>query len=687
MKRSDRNTQGHNRLGRLLKGTAVVLGAGLLAFGAWRAVADDATAKRSPADSQAKPPAEKAPAGKEVRPAQVDPRSGRLDLEIVQEEPLPAEQAAAQMTLPEGFKATLAAAEPEIRQPIALTIDGRGRLWVAECYSYPIWRDTGSDRILIFEDTDGDGRLDSRKVFWDQGNYLTGLEVGFGGVWVCSAPHLLFIPDADGDDVPDGQPQIVLDGWSNQGVHNVVNGLAWGPDGWLYGLNGITAPSRVGKPGTPDDQRVALNCGVWRYHPTRETFEVVAHGTTNPWGLDWDDYGQAFITNCVISHLFHVVPGAHFQRMFGDDLNPYVYGLMPACCDHLHWGGGKWTDSRGGHGAHSAAGGGHAHSGAMIYLGDNWPQNYRNSILMGNIHGKRLNRDILQRTGSGYIARHAPDFMLSNDQWFRALDCQVGPDGGVWVIDWSDTGECHERDAHGAHHDSGRIFKVTYGTPKRVPDLQLDAASDADLVRRQLHQNDWHVRTARRILQERAAAGADMTEVGRQLRAMFREQEDVRRKLRALWTLYAIGQADPDFLAEQLDHESDQVRLWAVRLLVDRAPLPGALPTLANLPADEVLPSPAVLKRFAVMAADDPSAQVRLELASALQRLPLKERWPIAEALVGHEHDADDANLPPMIWYGIEPLVPTDKARALKLAAACKIPLVRQHIARRAVAQ
>ena len=687
MKRSDFPSQGRCWLFGLLQGTAILSAAGLLVFGTWRAAADDAAAKPNQADPQAKAPADNAEKPKEVRPAQVDPRSGRLDLEIQQELPLPPEQAAAGMTLPEGFKATLAAAEPEIRQPIAMAIDDRGRLWVAECYSYPVWSEKGRDRILIFEDTDGDGRLDNRKVFWDQGNYLSGLEVGFGGVWVCCAPNLLFIPDADGDDVPDGEPKVILDGWSNQGVHNVVNGLAWGPDGWLYGLNGITAPSKVGKPGTPDDKRVALNCSVWRYHPTRETFEVVAHGTTNPWGLDWDDYGQAFITNCVISHLFHVVPGAHFQRMFGDDLNPYVYGLMPACCDHLHWGGGKWTDSRGGQGAHSIAGGGHAHSGAMIYLGDNWPESYRNSILMGNIHGKRLNRDILERSGSGYIARHAPDFMLSNDQWFRGLDFQVGPDGGVWLIDWSDTGECHERDAHGAHHDSGRIFKITYGTPKRVTGLPLSAASNEELVRRQLHENDWHVRTARRLLQERSAAGADMTEVARQLRAMFREQEDVRRKLRALWTLYAIGQADRDFLAEQLNHESDQVRLWAVRLLVDRAPLPDALPKLADLPADEVLPSPAVLKRFAEMAAMDPSAQVRLELASALQRLPLEQRWPIAEALVTHEEDADDPNLPLLIWYGVEPLVPANKARALKLVAACKIPLVRQHIARRAVAQ
>src|SRR5262249_19429488 len=181
-----------------------------------------------------------------------------------QPNPVPLAEAAKRMTLPKGFSAMLCAGEPEVRQPIAMAFDDRGRLWVAECYSYPNWKEKGHDRILIFEDTKGTGRFDHRKVFWDQGNYLTGLLPGFVGVWVCCSPSLLFIPDRNGDDVPDGPPQVVLDGWSNKGVHNVVNALTWGPDGWLYGCNGITAPSKVGKPGTPDDKRLDINCGIWR---------------------------------------------------------------------------------------------------------------------------------------------------------------------------------------------------------------------------------------------------------------------------------------------------------------------------------------------------------------------------------------------------------------------------------------
>lgn len=250
--------------------------------------------------------------------------------------PLAPKEAPLRMKLPDGFRATLFAGEPDVVQPIALSFDDRGRLWVAECYSYPKWHsnpDEGKDRILILEDTDGDGQFDVRKVFQSKLANVSGLLYGFGGVWVCASPNLLFIPDRNGDDVPDGPPEVVLDGWSLKAQHNVFNGLTWGPDGWLYGCNGIVATSLVGAPGTPEAQRTPMNCGVWRYHPVKKQFEAVTHGTTNPWGLDFDDFGQMFITNCVIHHLWHAVPGAHFQRMYGDDLNPNVYRLMTSIAD------------------------------------------------------------------------------------------------------------------------------------------------------------------------------------------------------------------------------------------------------------------------------------------------------------------------------------------------------------------
>src|SRR5262245_11252456 len=198
-------------------------------------------------------------------------------LAFTEEPPCSPQRSAERIKLPEGLRATLFAGEPDLVKPIAMTLDDRGRLWVVESHSYPNWLPEGKqgrDRILIFEDKKGSGHFDSCKVFWDKGTNLSGIAVGFGGVWLCAAPHLLFIPVRPGEDKPAAAPKVFLDGWDcMKAKHNVFNTLTWGPDGWLYGCNGIQATSYIGRPGTPKEKRVALNCGVWRYHPVKETFE------------------------------------------------------------------------------------------------------------------------------------------------------------------------------------------------------------------------------------------------------------------------------------------------------------------------------------------------------------------------------------------------------------------------------
>lgn len=404
--------------------------------------------------------------------------------------PTPPADALKKASLPSGFEMTVFAAEPQVLQPIAINVDDKGRLWVAECFSYPQWAKTGRDRLTILEDTDGDGRMDKRKVFWDRGNYLTGFIHGHGGVWVCCAPDLLFIPDKDGDDVPDGPPQVVLTGWSTQGKHNVVNSLQWGPDGWLYGCNGITSPSKVGPPDMPEEKRTRMECGVWRYHPIRKTFEVVMHGGTNPFGIDWNAEGEAFVTNCVIGHLFHVIPGAHYQRMFGQDLNPYAYELMPPSSDHFHWAGGDWTKARGG-ADNDALGGGHAHSGTLFLLGDQWPKEMQGDLITCNIHGTRINRDHVAKTSTGYTGQHRPDLIKFNDQWFRGCALAAAPDGSVYVADWCDVGECH--DYKEVHRNSGRIYKFWNGKLKKWKPEDLEALHPSDAIDNR-SKDEWSYR-------------------------------------------------------------------------------------------------------------------------------------------------------------------------------------------------
>jgi putative membrane-bound dehydrogenase-like protein len=575
------------------------------------------------------------------------------------------------MTLPAGFRATLFAGEPDVVQPIAFTFDDRGRMWVVECFSYPKWLRgdaKGNDRVSIFEDTDGDGKFDKKTVFLDNGVNISGIELGFGGVWLCATPNLIFVPDRDGDDKPDGPPQVVLDGWDIEARHNVFCSLHWGPDGWLYGCNGILSNSKVGKPGTPADKRVAINCGVWRYHPTRQVFEAFAHGTTNPWGLDFDEYGQCFITNCVISHLFHVVQGGHYERMFGQDLNPHVYGLMKSCADHIHWGGGHWTSSRGGTGVHDDPGGGHAHSGAMVYLGDQWPAEYRNRVFMCNIHGNRINQDILERKGSTYVAKHGPDFLKANDDWFRGIAIHQGPDGSAYVSDWCDTGECHNYEV--ADKTNGRIYKITYGKPKPFTG-DLSRLSDVELAKLQASPNEWLVRHARRLLQERAAAGRIDPQAAAVLHELLKNGPSERERLRALWALYVAGQWSDALNVDLLVDNRDDLRAWGIRFAVDAGPSPDVLAKLSSLAIDEAGP-------LSLM-----------QLASALQRLEFKDRdvGRLSVMLASHSNAGIDADLAQLVWYGVHDLVLQDPKKAVLFALVAESSLIRRNTTRHVVSQ
>lgn len=599
------------------------------------------------------------------------------------------EDAAHNMTVPPGFQVQLAAGEPLVHQPIAFTIDHRGRLWVAEAYTYPQRAPTGQgrDKIIILEDTDQDGTLDSRKVFAEGLNLVSGLEIGFGGVWVGAAPYLMFIADADHDDHADGAPHILLDGFGYHDTHETLNAFIWGPDGWLYGCHGVFTHSKVGKPGTPDEERTPMNAAVWRYHPTRHEFEVFMNGTSNPWGVDFNDHGHAFITACVIPHLYHVIQGARYQRQGGQHFNPYTYDDIKTIADHAHYAGNIRDGAWWGHEpelspTNSLAGGGHAHCGAMFYLGDNWPDRYRNSLYFNNIHGNRVNNDILKRVGSGYVGSHGKDFLLANDRWYRGINLKYGPDGAVHLIDWYDRNACHRSNPEIWDRSNGRVYRVSYGeTP--VKKVNLSTRSDLELAQLQLHKNEWYVRTARRLLQERAATGQVDTSARRELVSNFYNLNDTPKQLRSLWTLHAIGGADEQLLLHALDHKDENIRGWAIQLLLEKAPSDAET---GRVREEHRPPTPQSLSKLARMARHDPSQLVRLYIASALQRIPVDSRWPIAENLLAHAEDANDHNLPLLIWYGVEPLVPTNPSRAMQLAAASKIPTVARFITRRAAA-
>ena len=577
---------------------------------------------------------------------------------------LTGEQAVAKMTPAPGFEVTLAAAEPMITQPIAFCWDDRGRLWVAENRDYESRRTgfsgSGDSRIVILEDTDGDGKMDKRTVFLDQIPFPAAIAVGFDGLWLGAPPNLLFVPDRNRDDKADDNIEIRLSGWGIQDRHETLNSLNWGPDGWLYGCQGFATTSRVGKPldggkvyrpgdafptevGVKDPQ--FIDGGVWRYHPTKDRFEVVAHGFSNPWGLDFDDHGQMFITACVIPHLWHVIPGGFYHRQGGKHINPYIYDDIKTIADHRHRS---------------------AHGGARIYLADEFPAKYRERIFMANLHEHALLTDFLEAKGSGFIGRHGDDALLANDPQWVGFSVEIGPDGAVYILDWHDADICG---ASVLTKETGRIFRFA---PKNLPaktGLNLAALSDAELVDLQLHRNDWYVRRARLLLQQRAAEGRLSADVPAKLWAMLDRQTDTGRKLRALWALHVTKNLPTERLVALLDDPAPYIRGWAIQLL-----------------AEDFAPGAAALAKFATLAKSDPSPVVRLYLASVLNRLPLADRWLIAAGLVRHAEDTADHNLPKMIWFAVEPLVMADPTRALDLANQSRLPLVSQFIARRATA-
>ena len=592
--------------------------------------------------------------------------------------PISPQDALKALKLPEGFKATLFAAEPDVQNPIGMAWDARGRMWVAENYTYAERAkrfDLGlKDRVIILEDKDWDGVAETRKVFTDDVQMLTSVEVGRGGVWLMCPPQVLFIPDRNGDDIPDGEPEVVLDGFTvaKDNYHNFANGLRFAPDGWLYGRCGHSCPGNLGVPGTPDEQRIPMKGGIWRYHPEKKIVEVLTHGTTNPWGHDWDANGEMFFINTVTGHLWHLIHGAHLVD--SNTPNPLIYEKLDTIADHYHYDRtGAWSESRGGKA--NAYGGGHAHIGMMIYQADQWPEYYRNKLFTLNMHGRRTNVERFERNGSGYVGKHEPDIFLSDDPWFRGIEISTGPDGSGFILDWSDTGECHE--STGVHRTSGRIFRISYGEPKK-PNIAGLGDTEKTWNLEKLDQvlnnpNPWLSRMFQREVETRKAYVSDGILMMRT--NAYNVEFPTTYRLRCLSILHSYEHKNAQVM-DLLKDPDEHIRAWIIRSNTEFSPLDAITG-----------PQPhAVYPRLAFdptkLAKDEKSALVRLQLASTLQRLPIAKRAELAAALLSHTEDANDPFLPHMVWFGISPLAKHDPMALVQIAKNCSWPKVTRWIAR-----
>src|SRR5437588_196062 len=389
-------------------------------------------------------------------------------------------EAQKKFVVPPGFEVRLFAAEPEVVNPVAMTWDARGGLWVLELYEYPLGAPPGAkprDRIKILEDTDNDGRADKVTVFADGLNLATGLALGNGGVYVGQAPDLLFLEDTNHDDVADTRT-VLMTGFGLEDRHELLNGFTWGPDGWLYMTHGVFTHSKVKIP-EASEPGVEVNAAVARFHPRTKKFEVFADGTSNPWGLDFDRAGNAFVSACVIDHFFHMAPGGHYARQGGSPANPYAYQLLPSIVDHKHFRA--------------------AFAGVDIYQGSQYPAEWLGTVFIGNIHQSAVNHDKLTPSASSFVCSSNKDFLVANDGWFRPVSTQTGPDGALWIMDWYDKYPCYQNSkAPDLDRERGRIWRVVYVGNEAGKEIEthekgmdLGALSTDDLLMFLEHPNIW----------------------------------------------------------------------------------------------------------------------------------------------------------------------------------------------------
>jgi putative membrane-bound dehydrogenase-like protein len=566
-------------------------------------------------------------------------------------QPLHPDEAAKKMTLPEGFEARIFAFEPDVVNPVAMTWDERGRLWVVELYEYPLGAPAGTkprDNIKILEDMDNDGRADKVTVFADGLNLATGILLGYGGAFVGQAPHLLFLQDTNGDDKAD-KTTILKTGFGLEDRHELLNGFTWGPDGYLYMTHGVFTFSKVKNPNDPEDDGVTMTAAVARYHPRTKKFEVFAEGTSNPWGVDFDGAGNAFVSACVIDHMFHMAPGGIYQRQAGSPPHPYAYELLPSIVDHKHFRA--------------------AFAGIQVYQGDQYPEEYQGTIMMGNIHDSSIHQDRLTPNGASFKASFIKDFVRANDGWFRPVSTQVGPDGALWIMDWYDKYPCYQNanaDPEGVDRAHGRIWRIVYTgneKGKAIPsrpekELNLAKLNSTELADVLKHKNVWHRRMAQRILSERGeSAFPRKFHAETPVSALVKSGAARDERLAALWTLHGMGLLEEDLLDKAADDKDPAVRSWVARLTGERGiPFGTAMARLHKLARD-----PDITVRASVAVAARQFVSSSLTINSPPQ-VPLREviTGGILSDLWFSTKGEKDLLFSFLYWMAVEPIIAFD---------------------------
>jgi len=586
--------------------------------------------------------------------------------------PLSPEQALRSFRIAEGLEIQALASEPTVEQPVCITFDDRGRLWVLEYLQYPIPNGLkavevdqylrtrydkvpeppptgprGADRVIILEGPDANGRYTRSREFLAGLDLASGFALGNGGLYVLQPPYLLFYPDRNGDDRPDSDPEVLLKGFGMEDAHAFANSLTWGPDGWLYGAQGSTVTAKI--------RGVEFQQGVWRYHPRTRAFELFAEGGGNTWGIEFDQHGQLFAGGNTSEPLCHHVQGAYYIKGFGKHgplHNPYAFGYIKPV-------------------AHEGFLGSALTGGFVIYRGGLLPDRFRDSVIYPNLRVNAMRVSHIDPVGSTFKTRFAEDFLLSTDRWFRPIKSLTGPDGALYVADWYDYNISHtdpkDRSKwYQPSRDTGRLWRIAPPGHRMATALKqpLSQRSSPELVALLDHSNTWYAQESRRILAERGDRSIIDLLIER-----VRTGGKERRALESLWTLYVCDGLSDTLAFEFLNHTNEHVRAWTIRLLGDRKTV-----------------GPEFLEPLREIAQRDPSPTVRNQLACSCKRLPGEVALPILNALLDREEDLQDTQIPLLLWWAVEDKALTHRDAVIGLVStreAWTRPLVQTHLVER----
>ena len=495
----------------------------------------------------------------------------------------------------EGLTVTLWAENPQLHKPIQMNFDPQGRLWVASSEVYPQIEpgQAATDRIIVLEDTTGAGRSDRATIFAEGLLIPTGVQPGDGGCYVAQSTELLFFKDTDGDGLADVR-QTVLSGFGTEDVHHNLHTLHWGFDGRLYMNQSIYTRTDTE---TPFGVVRLKGGGVFRFDPRDQRMEILFRGWVNAWGHQFDDVGQSFITdgaggggiNCGL-------PGASYTtapkaRRILDSVSP---GSYPKFC------------------------------ALEIIHSRQFPDDWQGSLVTCDFRAHRVVRFKIADKGAGYVTQAMPDLLRTSADSFRPIDVKLGPDGALYVADWSNPiiqhGEVDFRDPR-RDKEHGRIWRIAAKGRPSAPKLDFTKLNNQELLDQLLSVDGYAQEQARRVLVERGASA-----VRKDLTAWTKRHDSEAAQLQALWMYEALNPAPLDAPAREL----------AMRLLgaKDGRVRAAAVRALAN-GVDTV---PNAVELFGKLVADD-YPRVRLEAVRALGKLPSARAAELALTALNHPMD------------------------------------------------